>query len=53
MTLCKASMMGRRNSMNVAVPGVPPLEWVKGEALAETPSPGVLVVTAAAGADIS
>jgi regulation of enolase protein 1 (concanavalin A-like superfamily) len=37
--------------MNVAVPGVPPLEWVNGQGLAETPATGVLVVTAAAGAD--
>lgn len=37
--------------MNVAVPGVPPLEWVNGPALAETRAPGVLVVTAAAGTD--
>lgn len=37
--------------MNVAVTGVPPLEWVNGQASAETPKTGVLRVTAAAGAD--
>lgn len=37
--------------MNIAVTGLPPLNWVNGSALAETPAPGVLVVTAAAGAD--
>jgi len=39
--------------MSIALPGVPPLEWINGHGLAETPAPGALVVTAAAGADWS
>lgn len=37
--------------MPVVVPGVPPLEWVDNQGLAEKPAADVLVVTAAAGAD--
>ena len=37
--------------MNVAVSGVPLLEWVNGQGLAETPATDVLVVTAAPGTD--
>ena len=51
MALSTVPMTGRRNSMNVVVPGVPPLDWVNGVGLAETPASDVLVVTAAAGTD--
>jgi regulation of enolase protein 1 (concanavalin A-like superfamily) len=37
--------------MSIVVPGVPPLDWVNGPGLAETPTSGVLILTAVAGAD--
>lgn len=44
-------MTDRRCTLSVVVQDVPPLEWVNGQGVAETPATDVLVLTAAAGVD--